>query len=46
MKNGVDIFTKIDIIYDGAVTSAKVEVKTEGYLVISGTRKYVYVPAP
>ena len=48
MKNGIDIFTKIDFIYDGAVASAKVGlgVKTEGDLVISGTRGYVYVPAP
>ena len=48
MKNGVDIFTKIDFVYEGAVASAKVGlgVKTEGDLVISGTRGYVYVPAP
>lgn len=48
MKNGVDIFTKIDFIFENAVASAKVGlgVKTEGDLVISGTRGYVYVPAP
>ena len=48
MKNRVDIFTKIDFVYDGAVASAKVGlgVKIEGNLVISGTRGYVYVPAP
>jgi glycerol-3-phosphate cytidylyltransferase len=47
-KQGVDIFTKIDIVYSHAVASAKVGlgVKTEGDLIISGTRGYVYVPAP
>ncbi|MEA5086485.1 MAG: Gfo/Idh/MocA family oxidoreductase [Methanocorpusculum sp.] len=47
-KQGVDIFTKIDIVYPHAVASAKVGlgVKTEGDLIISGTRGYVYVPAP
>ena len=43
-----DIFTKIDFVYEGSVASAKVGegVKTEGDLVISGTKGYVYVPAP
>ncbi len=45
---GVDLFTKIDLYYDKAVATAKVGVgvKTEGSLVISGTRGYIYVPAP
>jgi choline-phosphate cytidylyltransferase len=43
-----DSFTKIAFIYDHAVASIKVGkgVKSEGELVISGTRGYVYVPAP
>lgn len=47
-REGKDIFTKISIIYDHAVASAKVGdgVKSEGELVISGTKGYIYVPAP
>lgn len=47
-KNNVDLFTKIDFVYPNAVASAKVGlgVKTEGSLVVSGTRGYIYVPAP
>ena len=43
-----DSFTKIDFLYDKAVASVKVGygVKSEGELVISGTKGYVYVPAP
>ncbi len=46
--NGYDVFTKIEFIYNNAVGSIKVgtEVKAEGELVISGTKGYVYVPAP
>ncbi|MGG6491848.1 UNVERIFIED_CONTAM: Gfo/Idh/MocA family oxidoreductase [Bacteroidetes bacterium 56_B9] len=46
--NGHDQFTKIDFLYDHAVASAKVAkgVKSEGELVISGTKGYIYVPAP
>ena len=42
------IFTKIDFIYDEAVASIKVGngVKSEGELIISGTKGYAYVPAP
>lgn len=47
-KTGVDLFTQILLEYPGAVASAKVGlgVKSEGSLVISGTRGYIYVPAP
>lgn len=47
-QDGYDQFTKIDFLYDHAVASAKVAkgVKSEGELVISGTKGYVYVPAP
>lgn len=43
-----DIFTKVDFIYDSAVATIKVGkgVKSEGELVISGTKGYIYVPAP
>jgi choline-phosphate cytidylyltransferase len=43
-----DTFTKISFIYPHAVASMKVGqgVKSEGELVISGTKGYIYVPAP
>lgn len=43
-----DIFTKADFVYPRAVASMKVGngVKSEGELIISGTKGYVYVPAP
>lgn len=48
IQNGVDMYTKGIIQYDKAVCSFKVGlgVKTEGNLVISGTKGYAYVPAP
>ena len=47
-NGGVDLFSRIDIHYPNAIATAKVGlgVKSEGSLVISGTRGYVYVPAP
>ncbi|MBQ4541398.1 MAG: Gfo/Idh/MocA family oxidoreductase, partial [Clostridia bacterium] len=47
-KRKFDLFTKVDFLYDNAVASIKVGkgVKSEGELVISGTKGYVYVPAP
>ena len=43
-----DSFTKIAFVYTHAVDSLKVGkgVKSEGELIISGTKGYVYVPAP
>lgn len=43
-----DIFTKVTFIYPHAVASIKVGVgvKSEGELIISGTKGYIYVPAP
>lgn len=43
-----DGFTKIDFIYDHAVASVKVAkaAKAEGELIITGTKGYIYVPAP
>jgi len=48
MKDGVDMYTKGVFRYHNAVCSFKVGlgVKTEGNLIISGTKGYAYVPAP
>ena len=48
MKDGVDLFTRGVFRYRHATCSFKVGmgVKTEGSLVISGTKGYAYVPAP
>ena len=48
IKDGVDMYTKGVFRYPHAVCSFKVGlgVKTEGNLVISGTKGYAYVPAP
>ncbi len=45
---GFDAFTKVDFVYPEAVASIKVGtgVKSEGELIISGTKGYIYVPAP
>lgn len=44
----VDTFSRIDLTYPHAVASARVGigVKGEGDLVVSGTKGYIYVPAP
>ena len=43
-----DIFTKINFVFEKAVASIKVGdgIKSEGQLIISGTKGYIYVPAP
>ena len=48
MENGIDIYTRGVFHYPKAICSFKVGlgVKTEGCLVISGTKGYAYVPAP
>jgi glycerol-3-phosphate cytidylyltransferase len=48
MNNGVDVYTKAILRFDKAICSLKLGlgVKTEGNLVISGTKGYAYVPAP
>lgn len=48
MENGIDVYTKGVIRYSKAVCSFKLGlgVKTEGNLVVSGTKGYAYVPAP
>lgn len=43
-----DGFTKIDFIYPNATATIKVaeKAKSEGELIVTGTKGYVYVPAP
>ena len=43
-----DSFVKMDFVYPHAVASLKIGsgVKSEGELIISGTKGYIYVPAP
>ena len=43
-----DLFTKLNFVYDNAVATVNVGkgVKSEGDLVITGTKGYLYVPAP
>lgn len=43
-----DGYTKIDFIFNRAVASAKIAkaAKAEGELIITGTKGYIYVPAP
>lgn len=45
---GVDVYTRGFVRYAGAIASFQLGlgVKTEGNLVISGTKGYVYVPSP
>ena len=47
-KTGVDIYTKTSFVADGATALAKtgLAVKSEGQLVIAGTKGYVLVPSP
>jgi choline-phosphate cytidylyltransferase len=47
-EKGIDLFTQLNIKYEKAIATAKVGlgVKSEGDLVISGTKGYVYVPSP
>lgn len=48
MEDGVDVYTKGVIKYPKAVCTFKLGlgVKTEGNLVVSGTKGYAYVPSP
>ena len=47
-KKGTDIFTQISLLYKNGIANLKVGygVKSEGDLVISGTKGYIYVPSP
>lgn len=46
--NGVDTYTKAYFTYDNAIALSKtgLSVKSDGHLLISGTRGYIFVPAP
>lgn len=48
MENDVDVYTKINLCYPHATASVTlgIGVKTEGNFIISGTKGYIYVPAP
>lgn len=48
MKNGVDVYTKGIVQYPNSIAAFQVGlgVKSEGNMVVSGTKGYVYVPAP
>ena len=48
IHDGVDIFTKGFVVYNNAIATFTLGlgVKTEGNLVVSGTKGYVYVPSP
>lgn len=48
LENGADVYTRANIIYPHATASVTlgIGVKTEGNMVISGTKGYIYVPAP
>lgn len=47
-EENIDAFTKIDFTYKNAVASIKVAkaAKSEGELIVTGTKGYIYVPAP
>ena len=47
-ETGVDIYSKINLIYDNALATATIGigVKKEGDLIVAGTKGYIYVPAP
>ena len=44
----IDAFTKVSFLYKNSVADIKVGLgmKSEGELIISGTKGYIYVPAP
>lgn len=47
-EHGVDVYTRANVSFPHATSSITlgIGVKTEGNLVVSGTKGYVYVPAP
>ena len=47
-ENGVDVYTKVNLRYDDKLASAKmgVAVKSEGNLVIAGTKGYILTESP
>lgn len=47
-KQNFDLFTNINLLYPTGIATVKIGkgVKSEGQLIISGTKGYIYVPAP
>lgn len=47
-KNGIDIFTKVQFRYANSLATAKAGagVKSEGEMIIAGTKGYILVPSP
>lgn len=47
-QEGVDVYTKFNILFDNAIGSGIVAInaKNEGALTVTGTKGYLYVPAP
>ena len=47
-KSGVDLYTRAVLVYENAEACLKVGtgIKSEGNMIVSGTKGYVYVPAP
>lgn len=47
-ENGSDLFSRLDFVFDNASVSLKVGkgAKSEGELIVSGTKGYIMVPAP
>lgn len=48
MNEGTDGYAQVDLVYPQAIGTLRVgtSVKAEGELIISGTKGYIYVPAP
>lgn len=47
-ENGVDVYTKAYFNYGNSIATSKtgLKIKSDGHLLISGTRGYILVPAP
>lgn len=47
-ENKIDFYTKIILHYDKAIATAQIGLgaKSEGSMIITGTKGYIYVPAP
>lgn len=48
LPNGLDAYTKVHLKYDNALATTKngVTVKTEGALIVAGTKGYILAPSP
>lgn len=47
-EDGIDLYTKVELIYEKGMATAKmgVGVKSEGQLVVAGTKGYLLAPSP